>query len=160
MKVYCPHARILPETRAALDHSGYEWIAADVTGSDTAYTELLQKLWRVGETFAIVEHDIVPWRGALEQLDECPRDWCSFDYPFGGSMHAGLGCARFRDSLLAAYPTAVDDTLGEATEIHPRGFWCNLDDRLTRALSRFGAAKHVHTPAVGHLHPYPSHGCC
>lgn len=160
MRVICPRTRILPETRAALENSGYEWTGAAVSGTDTAYTELLQKLWRAGETFAIVEHDVVPWRGALEQLDECPEAWCSFIYPFGDGMHAGLGCARFRSALLAAHPTAVDDTLAERTETHPAGHWCSLDDRLSRALTRAGAVKHVHAPAVGHLHPAPSHGCC
>ncbi len=160
MKVICPNTHIAPETRAALDHCGYPWESADVSGSDTAYTQLLQKLWRDGDTFALVEHDIVPWRGALAELAACPRDWCAFQYPFGGGMIAGLGCTRFRAALLAAHPAAVDDTLTEATEIHPTGFWCNLDDRLTRALTRRGAARHEHTPAVGHLFPYPTHGCC
>lgn len=160
MKVYCPHTRILPETRAALDNSGYQWTGVDLTGSDTAYTELMQKLWRAGESFAIVEHDIVPWRGALAELDDCDEPWCAFEYPFGKGAITGLGCTRFRDILLTGYPTAVDDTLIEHHEVHPRGHWCSLDGRLSHALHRLGARKHVHTPLVGHLHPYPSHGCC
>jgi hypothetical protein len=128
MKVYCPHTDLTPETRAALDASGYEWTPIDVSGSDTAYTEFLQKIWRRGETFAIVEHDIVPWRGALEQLDDCHHPWCGFSYPFGGGMIEGLGCTRFKDIILAAYPDAVDDTLNEMTDIHPRGHWCPTPD--------------------------------
>lgn len=159
MKVYCPHTQLTSETRAALDNSGYEWTPVDVTGSQTAYTELMQKLWRAGESFAIVEHDIVPWRGALAELDECHHPWCGFSYPFGQGAIEGLGCTRFQDVLLAAYPSAVDDTLTEATEVHPRGHWCSLDDRLMRVLMRLGARRHVHGPLVGHLYPYPSHGC-
>ncbi len=165
MKVICPNTGIAPETRAALDHCGYPWQPADVSGCGTAYTQLLQKLWREGETFALVEHDIVPWRGALKQLDACDHPWCGFPYPLvlphvpAGVLHAGLGCVRFRAELLRRYPSAVDDTLAEHTEVHPSGFWCNLDDRLTRALTRCGAVRHEHTPAVGHLHPVRSHGC-
>lgn len=159
MKVYCPHTQLTSETRAALDNSGYEWTAVDVSGSETAYTELMQKLWRQGESFAIVEHDIVPWRGALAELDECHHPWCGFSYPFGQGAIEGLGCTRFQDVLLAAYPSAVDDTLTEATEVHPRGHWCSLDGRLMRVLMRLGARRHVHGPLVGHLYPYPSHGC-
>lgn len=160
MKVYCPHLQIMPETRAALDNSGYEWSGVDLSGSDTAYTEWMQKAWRAGETFAIVEHDIVPWRGALAELDDCHHPWCAFSYPFGQGSIEGLGLTRFRDVLLAAYPAAVDDTLNEATEAHPRGHWCSLDDRLMRVLTRHGVRRHVHGPLVGHLRPHPSHGCC
>jgi hypothetical protein len=163
MKVICPHTRIAPQTRIALDACGYPWQPADVSGRDTAYTELLQKLWRHGETLTIVEHDIVPRAGAMAELEACERPWCAFTYPLtlarGGILHAGLGCVRFSAALLEHYPTAVDDTLAEHTEVHPTGHWCALDHRLARALTRLGAAQHVHTPPVGHLHPVPSHGC-
>jgi hypothetical protein len=159
VRVIVPHTRIEPETRAALAASGYGWEAVSVAGSDTAYTDLLADLWAAGQDFAIVEHDIVPWRGALAELDSCTEQWCAFPYPLRSWMHAGLGCARFRGTLLAACPTAVTDTLAEQTGTHPRGHWCNLDDRLSRSLRRLGAARHVHPVPVGHLFPEPSHGC-
>jgi hypothetical protein len=159
MLVYCPHAEILPETRAALDASGYAWEARDVAVSDGAYTELLASLWAAREAFAIVEHDVIPHPEALAELEACPEPFCAFEYPYQGRMHAGLGCARFAASLLAAVPDAVEQTLAESTEAHPAGHWCQLDDRLSRVLTRHGYAKHVHSPAVGHLRPWPSHGC-
>lgn len=159
MRVICPHVTIQPETRAALDASGYPWEAISTAGPDTAYHELLAGLWADGRTFALVEHDIVPWRGALAELEACPEPWCAFTYPYQGGMHAGLGCARFRDSLLGAFPSAVAATLAEESPVHPRGFWCSLDDRLSRSLRRLGARQHVHSPAVGHLFPQPTHGC-
>lgn len=160
MRVIAPFAgRIEPETTAALGASGFAWQAVNVGGSDTAYTELLAARWQAGETFAVVEQDIVPWRGALAELEDCARPWCSFTYPLRDGMHAGLGCARFRGEFLRVFPSAVEDTLAESTEVHPAGFWCSLDDRLARSLTRLGAKKHVHQTPVGHLFPQPTHGC-
>lgn len=159
--VICPYGRdgVEPETRDALDASGYPWADADVSRSDTAYTELLAHGWRLGEAFIIVEQDIVPWPGALAELEACPEPFCAFEYAYLGGTHAGLGCCRFSAALLAAVPDAVEQTLAEENDVHPRGHWCNLDDRLTRVLARRGYGKHVHSPAVGHLSPWPSHGC-
>jgi hypothetical protein len=160
MRVVCPFAgAVAAETVSALDASGFPWEAADVSGADTAYTHLLENLWSAGETFALVEHDIVPHPGALEALAACPEPWCAFSYPLGRIVHAGLGCTRFSGELLRAHPSAVRETWREATGIHPAGHWCNLDDRLTRALCRAGAVRHVHEPQVRHLRPQPSHGC-
>jgi hypothetical protein len=158
--VTCPHAGpIAPETTAALDASGFPWEAADVSESQTSYTRLLERLWAAGKPFAVVEHDIVPHPGALAGLAACPEPWCAFPYQLGGIMHAGLGCARFSASLLAAAPGAVERTWAESTDVHPPGFWCALDDRLSRSLRREGYARHVHGPPVAHLNPVPSHGC-
>lgn len=160
MLVTCPHAGpIAPETVAALDASGFPWQAADVSGAPTSYTRLLECLWAAGEPFAVVEHDIVPHPGALAELEACDRPWCAFGYPYLGGTHAGLGCARFSAALLAAVPNAVERTWAESTNVHPPGFWCQLDDRLSRSLRRAGYASHVHGPPVTHLSPMPSHGC-
>lgn len=160
MRVTCPHAGPVPaETAAALDASGFPWERADVSASDTAYTRLLERLWAAGEPFALVEHDIVPHPGALADLLGCPQPWCCYAYQLGGIVHAGLGCTRFSASLLAAVPDAVAQTWRESTDVHPAGFWCALDDRLSRVLRRAGFSQHVHEPQVKHLNPRPSHGC-
>lgn len=160
MRVTCPYAgSIPPETVAALDASGFPWEAADVSRTPTSYTRLFCRLWADGEPFAIVEHDIVPHPGALDELLGCPRDWCAFAYPYMNGTHAGLGCTRFSATLLAAVPDAVEQTWRESTDVHPAGFWCALDDRLGRVLRRSGFTQHVHGPPVTHLNPAPSHGC-
>lgn len=160
MLVTCPHVGpIAPETVKALDASGFPWEAVDVSGSDTTYTRLLDRLWAAGEPFAVVEHDIVPHPGALAELLGCPRPWCAFSYQLGSITHAGLGCARFSASLLADVPDAAERTWAEWNDVHPPGHWCSLDDRLGRILRGAGFEPHVHEPAVTHLNPVPSHGC-
>jgi hypothetical protein len=160
VRIICPHAGpIADQTRTALDTTGRVWEPVDVSARDTAYTLLLQDLWSADETFAIVEHDIVIRPDTLDEFEDCDHPWCAFTYRFRATHIAGLGCTRFRTNLLAAYPDAVAKTWAEATEVHPYGHWCNLDDRLTRALTAAGATRHLHQPPVGHLNPMPTHGC-
>lgn len=160
MRVICPHAGpIAVEVSRGLNATGRAWATADVSASDTAYTLLLQELWEQGETFAIVEHDIVIRPDTLDAFEDCDQPWCSYTYPFRDTHIAGLGCTRFRAELLAAHPDAVAKTWRETTAVHPAGNWCNLDQRLTNALVAAGATRHLHGPPVGHLNPMPTHGC-
>jgi hypothetical protein len=160
MRVICPHAGpIAPATTVALNATTWAWEGADVSESDTAYAGLLQQLWTAGQTFALVEHDIVIRPEVLDGLADCDRPWCAYAYQLRGQLHAGLGCVKFGADLLRAMPHAVSTTWAEQTLVHPAGHWCNLDDRLSRVLRRAGVAQHVHTPPVEHLAPTPSHGC-
>jgi hypothetical protein len=160
VRVICPHAGpIASATTAALNESGWDWTPVDVSESDTAYTELLQQLWTAGDTFALVEHDIVIGPYTLSDLAHCPASWCAYTYQLRGQLHAGLGCVKFASELLRAKPHAVSQTWAEQTLVHPGGHWCNLDDRLSRVLRRAGVAPHVHNPPVEHLVPEPTHGC-
>ena len=65
------------------------------------YSGLLIKLWT--DPFIIVEHDIIPWPGALTELSKCDQPWCGFPYrlsdqlPPRGQMprvEAWLGCTK------------------------------------------------------------------
>jgi hypothetical protein len=79
----------------------YETLPAE---GELGYSQLVTELWRRGKGFVIVEHDVAPWCGAVAQLWACPRDWCIFHYPDGGSLSNGLGCTKFSDRLVRAYP--------------------------------------------------------
>jgi hypothetical protein len=169
VRVVCPHVGPIDlRVRDALDVATgrwpgsslpHQWDAIDVSQADTAYTRLLATLWALGEPFAIVEHDIVVHPGTLVDLEACTHTWCAFPYQLGRFTTAGLGCTKFSAQLIRAHPHAVAETWAEQTEAHPRGHWCNLDDRLTRVLMRAGAVRHEHAPVVEHLNPTPSHGC-
>lgn len=69
------------------------------------YGEHLTRLWKEGEGFVVVEHDVCPWMGAVWQLKECENDWCMYRYPkYGGALTRGLGCTKFSDRLVSTYP--------------------------------------------------------
>ena len=73
---------------------GREVAFHDVSGDDFAYGRLFARLWRAGDEFAIVEHDVVVRPDAFDRLDACPSDYCSPN---------AFCCVRFRSSLIAKH---------------------------------------------------------
>jgi hypothetical protein len=132
----------------------------DVSGSITAYWELLAELWADGQDWAIVEQDIIINPDTLTSFEECPEEWCVSPYPYlSGPAHPGLGCARFRQSLMARLPDVMDTVATYNYAGHGPKHWCTLDDALRRTLQNLGVTVHLHD-RVAHLHTQPTHGCC
>lgn len=162
---YVPPLR--PEVADAL--AGWDVAFVDVSGSDTAYWELLSQLWRKGKTFIVVEQDIVVRPDSLSELEECHRPWCSFQVPYVGKVYAGLSCAKFSAALIGRYPTALDRIGKRSDADHPPAHWCRLDSWLQSLLNHGGEEMHVHGPPLEHLRdgsepesPWkvgPAHGC-
>jgi hypothetical protein len=67
------------------------------------YDELLSDLWSRGEGFIMLEHDVVPYAGALEAINECAEPWCGYGYsPNGGvsPWFCNLGCTKVSPPLI------------------------------------------------------------
>jgi hypothetical protein len=159
MRVICPYTVIAPETRAALDASGYPWEARDVSGSESAYWELLAELWGAGEAFALVEHDVIPSAEVLASLGACQADWCAAPFPYVNGLIAGLGCTRFRPGIITRNPDLLNVVALMSDEKHPPRHWCRLDAWTDLVLSRRGERRCRDHPQAGHLGRSPSHGC-
>lgn len=146
MNVWVPYtAKLRPETAAAAPSAQF----VDVAAADTAYWDLLASLWRAGETFILVEHDIVPPDGALDGLWACERDWCGLPYPVGDHFGIFNGCTKFGAALLERFPLAVEQMRSH--------HWASLDSQLIAYLQRQDPtlAPHIHWPAAQHLsHEY------
>lgn len=156
MKVICPHVgAVSPATVRALDDTGYAWKAIDVSASDHAYTDLVWQLWREGETFVLVEHDIEVFPEALAELEACSEPWCAFRYDLDEwGLYAGLGCVKFDDALLHQHRRVIDDVWRMRSNEHPPGYWEALDLRLAHVLAwNYGVNRHVHNGVVGHRPP-------
>lgn len=127
----------------------------DVSGSDTAYLEVLALHWAGGEDFVLVEHDVVPHLTALLELGLCSCAYCCFPYAWTTCVGPALGCTRFRAELLESVPDAVEQVARIPTAYGPPGHWRQLDVHLMRNVLRdtHGLQPHVHTPAVTHLNP-------
>lgn len=164
MRVVCPYtpACLRPETVAALTDTGYPYDLVDVSGSDTAYADLVERLWAEGRDFLLVEHDMLPTSEAVAAMAGCPRLWCANPYPVNhqvGEWIIGHGFARYRAELMAAEPDAAE-AAGAAMfgQRWPLRHWACIDSRLARVLtSRPGPGgrpyePHRHQPPVGHLH--------
>lgn len=130
-----------------------------------AYAQLVARLWRDGETFAIVEDDIAPWPGAVGHMLDCPRPWCGYHYCLPGRWDVGsgdgdrklwgsTGCYKVDAAVMAAAPD-----LFERWERHD---WWHLDVAIYVALRHvlgldlapIERTFHVHKPAVAHAMHY------
>jgi hypothetical protein len=160
VRIIVPFVTISPETRKALDASGYPWEGVDVSSSLTAYWEALSDLWGYGETFCVVEHDIVVGPSTLSTFESCLEPWCGSPYPYLSGMYAGLGCTRFRAEFIVDLPNAIE----KAGEInypnHGQRHWCTTDDALKSVLSGYGKTMCLHEK-VDHVgDQMPSHLIC
>jgi len=108
--------------------------------ADFAYDRLIRNLWRQGDPFVLVEHDILPWPGAILQLWECEHPWCGFEYMVKGELRSYLGCVKFDPSRLGPCPLPTEPLV-----------WTSLDLEIIRTLSERGHPGHLHRPAVAHL---------
>lgn len=135
----------------------------DVGDDVEAYWRLLDRLWRAGDPFAIIEHDIVIDLAALAALRECPNLWCSYPYPLKTNGREqfwhGLGCVRFRGPLLQAHPELLAEAGEIASNGHPPRHWCGLDQHIAQLLGDHGYERCEHGPPVQHLNTALSHGC-
>lgn len=107
---------------------------------DFSYDQLFRELWATGQPFILVEHDIVPWPGAVQQLWTCPEPWCGFPYYVFGELRSYLGCTKFDPTRLGACPLPEDLTA-----------WQLMDKAIERALVARTFTGHLHQPAVSHL---------
>ena len=144
---HVPYTAVHPETRDAAP-SGAAWV--DVSLSPVAYYAALLDIWAAGETFAVLEHDVVCRPDVIAGLDACPEPWCLYGYAdmchpeCQEAWRNQLGCTRFRAELIRAVPDAVASI--------PRDMWDwhNVCDGLGENLRAAGFTHHWHSPPVEH----------
>lgn len=144
MNVVVPYASLHPATEMVLsDWPNSSVCFVNVGRVEDEYRQVLQALWMHRNDVIIVEQDIVPWPGSLEELWSCMGEWCGFSYKlFGGyGVFHGLGCTKIRRSLMAKLPTLWDEPCK----------WDVLDQRLLFAAREIGVEPHHHRPSVIHL---------
>ena len=156
MKIVIPFVagKLKPETRAmgeALDAT-FE----DLTGDDFGYFKLVARLWAKGDSFLLVEEDVVAEKALLEEMWDCPHEWChAFAWRYSGAVAPGetrpsapvrhretaMHCLKVSGSLLERMGTTM-----------PRGpiRWQSLDFFLLGWLAQ-NAQPHLHGPVL-HLH--------
>ncbi len=155
MNIHVPYTKLQPVTIQAL--AGYQVTLAKVEGP-YGYRSYFRDRWRAGETFISVEHDVVPWPGALEQLWACPELWCVYGYHdndnFADPAVTGfpyLGCVKFSAELIAATPRAWAHNPCDCHDQHPED-WVTLDRHIAHML-RPVWAPHQHFPKVRNANP-------
>lgn len=156
MKVVVPYTELHPDLPRVLrqDHIDARYVRME---DDLHYWRLLRELWWEGQSFIVVEHDILPWPGALQGLWECPEPWCAYPYYLSHDPRPtpALGCAKFGAALMADAP-GMWDRLAEGRDFRCQGdprHWWGLDGRIGLVLGEMGARSwiHRHEPPVLHL---------
>lgn len=105
------------------------------------YGRLFTELWQAREGFILVEHDVVPWPGALVALELCEYECCAYQYPSGsGAWAMSLGCIKFSGSLVRRIPYDLE---------WQNRWWDELDGAVFATLQG-EVDVHIHRPPVAH----------
>jgi len=112
-----------------------------------SYSDMFTRLWKEKEDFVSLEHDIVPWPGAIEEIWDCQFNlWCSYEYPLApGTLRPALGCIRVNSILMKNYPSFY--------KLWDNKPWNNLDGSVCPALEAVAGKTHIHTPPFAHVKP-------
>jgi hypothetical protein len=96
-------------------------------------------VWDLGQPFVSLEHDIVPWPGAVQHLLECPHPRCSHRFPAAppGNLPLGFGIGKY-------HPREPAPANWRTTE------WRMLDGQVVPVLNTRLGAVHIHEPPVAH----------
>ena len=147
MKVVCGWSQLEPATREALDNCGHPVTYEYVGHSDTAYPEMIARLFSEGNAFLNVEHDVVPDKACLRAMVRCHEPFCAAPYEWTTNVGPALGCTKFSGDFLADFPTAAAEALG--------GSFRQFDYVLMRTVlaGKYRQRPHVHLPPAEHLNP-------
>jgi|ERR1035438_1681329 hypothetical protein len=154
MKVVVPFATrgqawALQAVRLALAQDGVEASFEHMT-DDGSYFRLMSGLWEKGESFAVVEHDIVVWPGGMQELASCPEPWCSMPYYCSvGWIEDGLGCTKFSEEIIRRAPRMFKEPFPDCCA-HTSNY-CGLDRLIAHRFEQIGIRPHVHSPGVVNL---------
>ena len=122
----------------------------------TAYWRMLMYAWKeLGDT-VIVEQDMLPADGVVEEMLACDQPWCTS--PYRGSPNRrepdlidGLGCVKFSETL-KSNEFDLMRVVGEMSEHGlPAKIWKRLDVRIAQSLRARGYEPHTHARST-HLH--------
>jgi len=140
-----------PPAAVALRAEGLEPEVWNVGINAKAYSKILFEYWNDHEGFIVVEHDIIPWPGALEKLWACKQLWCGHSYPLHaqGLFGGYLGCTKFSAELCDTYPKVMNRAWEES--------WQKIDGYVLTELRKLTGNDcfHLHFPPCAHIRELP-----
>lgn len=131
----------------------------DVT--DRGYFGALKDQWERAQTdgmgLIVIEHDILPWPGALVEAATCRRQWCALPYFILGRLNYALGFAKFSDRVIRdsqviwaeGYVERWMERSGSDTD--PRIQWGKTDMYVQSCLRHLHFRRHEHETPVLHM---------
>jgi hypothetical protein len=157
VKLYVPYSRLGVATEVFLTSPLYTplpVVLVDCTADDWAYQKYIEEVWAQGEDFINMEHDIVPWPGAVHELIKCAHPWCFFGYDYStpdlaSSGAAYFGLVRFRQSIIRQ----LADVWVDRRKQHWPIPWRGMDTHFFHYATRRDLWPHQHSPAVLNANP-------
>lgn len=146
--LYCPYTSLSNATKIFL--ASPQTVPCPVTMVDVsidehAYHQYLATVWADNRDFINMEHDIVPWPGAIQSLLDCDRPWCFFGYQdMLEDTVAQAGCAMFGLVRFRAKILRDLDGVWSCPPLH----WRQCDIHFYDYATRNGWAPHQHHPSV------------
>jgi hypothetical protein len=153
--VFVPYTQVQSATQAYLADNTVEPLGLDVQYADVsehcwAHTDYFQARWDEGRPFVNMEHDIVPWPGAISEMWECDGQWCFYGYlPEVDCVKNGcapFGLVKFTDKFISATPDVWREMRHEFAG--NEFAWAMCDVWLYRYAEDRGIKPHQHLPSV------------
>ena len=121
----------------------------------TAYWRMLFYSWQELGDLVVVEHDMLPADGVVEEMLACDQPWCTSPYRGANKKEPdiidGLGCVKFSETL-KSNEFDLMRVVGEMSEPGlPAKIWKRLDVRIAKSLRTRGYEPHTHARST-HLH--------
>lgn len=154
MKLFVPFTRILPPTQMVLKPYRYEPV--EMKGDD-AYLNYFKQRWDDANPFINCEHDTVFWHGAIDELEECPEEWCAFGVnetdSFADGTTATLALMKFSEQFIGAHPNLWTqmETADVCWQHLPKWQWCDL--WLQHYMNMKNVTCHQHNPPIVNANP-------
>jgi hypothetical protein len=110
-----------------------------INEGEFGYGRNFAEVWDRGMPFVSLEHDVVPWPGAIVQLLACPEARCTHRFPAAppGNLALGFGIQKLRP-------------IGPAPDQWRETRWEMLDGFVVPVLNERLGQVHVHEPPVAH----------
>lgn len=161
--LYIPYSRLAEATEVFLHTyrcvpDGMNVVRINVAGNVWGYVDYLDKAWALGDSFINMEHDIVPWPGAIQSLLHCRNEWCFFGYlpdlDFISSGASVFGLTKFESSFIARCPDVWQCWRDECIQTKREKPWLGVDVHMGRYAREHGLwPPHQHFPSVLNANP-------
>jgi hypothetical protein len=151
VRVYLPYADsgLTEWTRRWAFHYCPSAIPVHTPGEYT-YAQTVKAWWEQGDPFIVVEHDVIPWPGALGQLASCPHPWCAYAYGVGGDDITADTFVRYGSVPMGCFKVEPR-RLGRCPFSDEPVHWTAIDSVLAQVLYENGHRVHQHWPSICNL---------
>lgn len=143
--VYVPYTKPTAKLQVVIDCLRIQYVQPELVQVDDgdAYHRLLSEAWQRGETFYVVEQDVVVWQGGIRALADCDQDWCTLPTLCHGRMiSTTFGCVKFGAEMIERRPGFWDDIPTT---------WFHLDAGFADKMGWPYIRPHTHMPPATHL---------